>query len=396
MNKNELLKTCELLYATYNIPLVVFDENLQTIGYECPFGVFCKAFERLANAARESGRNPALVSDGAGIYGAVTVNGSGGTVIVGPFKNKKITDEVLANVVREHELNWDDLNGLKEFLTAVPSVSYNKFLNFVGLLHYLINREGTDVLEYFDENAERFKIPEKHAEGLWQGDDFVHGTYNLEQRLLSYVQNGDVEGLSAYFNNVIKTPITEGKLADDALRQSKNIFIGFIALVGKVGAIKGNLDIEQAYRLIDLYTQECERCVSVNQVNELRYNAIMDFTRRVAELKHPEAYSNEVYSALQFIKTHTNQPIGVDDVLKHVYKSRSSFMEQFKKETGETIGRYIMKAKLQESKLLLVYSDKTLAEISNFFYFSSQSHFQNLFKKEYGITPLAYRKKKQK
>ena len=211
------------------------------------------------------------------------------------------------------------------------------------------------------------------------------------------MKQGDTEGLSAFFDSVIKLQsIPEGKLADDALRQSKDIFIGFIALIGKVGAIKGNLDIEQTYQLIDLYTQECERCISVNQVNELRYNAIMDFTRRVAQLKHPDAYSNEVYSALQFIKSHTNCPIGVPDVIQHVNKSRSQFMAQFKKETGETIGKYIVKAKLQESKQLLAYSTRSIAEIAFSLYFSSQSHFQNLFKKEYGITPLAYRKKKQR
>ena len=213
---------------------------------------------------------------------------------------------------------------------------------------------------------------------------------------MTYVRNGDVNGLEAFFKSLANTPINEGKLAEDALRQSKNVFIGFIALVGKAGAIKGNLDIEQTYQLIDLYTQECERCVSVNQVNELRYNAIMDFTQRVAEQKHPEAYSNEVYAALQFIKSHTNQPIGIPDVLEHVDKSRSMFMAQFKKETGETIGRYIVKAKLQEAKLLLAYSERSLADISNFFYFSSQSHFQNAFKKEFGVTPLTYRKRKQK
>ena len=71
-------------------------------------------------------------------------------------------------------------------------------------------------------------------------------------------------------------------------------------------------------------------------------------------------------------------------------------MEQFKKETGETIGRYIMKAKLQEAKLLLAYSNRSLPAISNFLFFSSQSHFQNLFKKEFGITPLEYRRKHYK
>lgn len=107
-----------------------------------------------------------------------------------------------------------------------------------------------------------------------------------------------------FINEAIKRQsLLEGILADDALRQSKNIFIGFIAIVGKVGTIKGNLDIEQTYQLIDLYTQECEHCITVEQVNELRYNAIIDFTRCVAKLKHPDAYSNEVYSALQFIKS---------------------------------------------------------------------------------------------
>lgn len=163
-------------------------------------------------------------------------------------------------------------------------------------------------------------------------------------------------------------------------------------MVGKGGAIRGNLDIEQTYSLIDLYTQECERCTSVSQINQLRYTAILDFTRRVAEQKHPDAYSSEVFRALQFIKSHTNQPIGVDDVLNEVKKSRSVFMEQFKKETGETLGRYITKAKLEEAKLLLAYSDKSLPAISNTLYFSSQSYFQNLFKKQYGITPLEYRK----
>lgn len=131
--------------------------------------------------------------------------------------------------------------------------------------------------DFFNSQNNDFKVPEKHTEEIWKEDDFIHGTYNLEQRLLSYVRNGDVEGLAAFFKTVANTPTPEGKLADDALRQSKNIFIGFIALVGKVGAIKGNLDIEQTYQLIDLYTQECERCISVNQVNELRYNAIIGF-----------------------------------------------------------------------------------------------------------------------
>ena len=395
MDTKYLLKTCELLYASYNLPIICFNDKNEVIEFNCSYLGYKKVFRHIANKVT-SESNPSLVSGYAGLYGAIKTTDGKILILIGPFKNKKITADLFASVIHEHNLDWNELDLLKEFFGSIPRISYSKFLNFVCLVHYLINKEEISVVDFFNLHNNDFKIHEKHTEEIWKEDDFIHGTYNLEQRLLSYVRNGDVEGLAAFFKTVANAPTPEGKLADDALRQSKNIFIGFIALVGKVGAIKGNLDIEQTYQLIDLYTQECERCISVNQVNELRYNAIIDFAQRVADQKHPEAYSNEVYSALQFIKTHTNQPIGVDDVLKHVNKSRSMFMEQFKKETGETIARYIIKAKLQESKQLLAYSNKSIADISNFFYFSSQSHFQKAFKNEYGITPLAYRKKKQK
>lgn len=51
-----------------------------------------------------------------------------------------------------------------------------------------------------------------------------------------------------------------------------------------------------------------------------------------------------------------------------------------------------MQVRLREAKSLLQYTDKSLGEISSYLCFSSQSHFQNAFKKETGITPAAYRK----
>ena len=397
MTTESILKTCQLLYSSHNLPIICFDNEENISGYNCSCQEYKPVFHTLFKKATKE-KNPSLVTGYAGLYGVIFVKNYDCTILTGPFVNKKVTNELLDSIIHTNNLDWSKKESLKEFIAGIPHFSYNRFLSFISLIHYLFNKEEISITQHFNYVTKDFGIEKKYTEKILQEENtFSHGTYNLEQQLLSYVKQGDTEGLSAFFDSVIKLQsIPEGKLADDALRQSKDIFIGFIALIGKVGAIKGNLDIEQAYQLIDLYTQECERCISVNQVNELRYNAIMDFTRRVAQLKHPDAYSNEVYSALQFIKSHTNCPIGVPDVIQHVNKSRSQFMAQFKKETGETIGKYIVKAKLQESKQLLAYSTRSIAEIAFSLYFSSQSHFQNLFKKEYGITPLAYRKKKQR
>jgi AraC-like DNA-binding protein len=41
---------------------------------------------------------------------------------------------------------------------------------------------------------------------------------------------------------------------------------------------------------------------------------------------------------------------------------------------------------------LLTYSHTPLSEISAYLGFSSQSYFQNVFKKQFGMTPMQYRK----
>ena len=123
---------------------------------------------------------------------------------------------------------------------------------------------------------------------------------------------------------------------------------------------------------------------------------IMDFCQQAGETKMPEGISREVYTCINYICTHTNDTISVGDVAGCIQRSNSYIMKKFREELGFTIGAFITRCKLEEAKSLLTYSEKSLAEISNYLCFSSQPHFQSLFKKQYHITPLEYRKKSQK
>ena len=119
----------------------------------------------------------------------------------------------------------------------------------------------------------------------------------------------------------------------------------------------------------------------------------IDFAKRVAQLKLPDGISKEIYTCMQFISTHINEPINAADVVVFSGKSRAFLFKKFQQELAMTVGAYITHCRLQEAKLLLRYTDKSLNEISSYLCFSSQSHFQNVFKKYAGITPLEYRKK---
>ena len=173
------------------------------------------------------------------------------------------------------------------------------------------------------------------------------------------------------------------------------MFFGTVVQAGKHAAIPGGMNKEEAYQLIDVYAKECERMKTVGDISTLRYHMLLDFAERVGHAQIPADISSDVYECIQYINAHINEYIYVQDVADHIHRSRVYTIAKFKKELGFSIGQYITHAKLQEAKSLLLFTEKSLAEISSYLAFSSQAYFQNVFKKQYGITPTEYRKAKK-
>lgn len=253
-------------------------------------------------------------------------------------------------------------------------------------------------LEQYDQKIAKMrgKLAKSHAETSLSSKESgrIHGTYQFENLMISYIRDGEMQKLRKLLAGVAEQEaFVQGKLAYDPLRQAKNMLIGLVAVIGKVAGIGGGMDVEDAYRLIDLYTQECEKAQSVEEVNLLQYNMVLDFTEKVAQSKLPAGVSKETLAAVQFIQDHTNAQIGIDDVAAAIGKSRSSLTRQFHAETGKTVTEYITESKLRDAKRLLRYSDMTLAEIASYLAFSGQPYFQTVFKRHTGLTPMEYRKK---
>ena len=253
-----------------------------------------------------------------------------------------------------------------------------------------------DLVKVYEEKSEsvRSKMAKRHTASSQDAKESgtIHGTWQFENLMLSYIRDGEVEKLRAFLSEAVRhTDFIAGTLASDPLRQAKNLLIGLTAIVGKVAGIGGGMDIEDAYRLIDLYTQECEKTASVEDVYLLQYNMVMDFTERVRQAKLPDGLSREVFSAVQFIADHSHDSIGIDEVAAYVGHSRSYITRSFRTEIGKSINDYITEAKIRDAKRFLRYSDLSLGEISGSLAFSSQAYFQTVFKKETGMTPGEYR-----
>ena len=107
--------------------------------------------------------------------------------------------------------------------------------------------------------------------------------------------------------------------------------------------------------------------------------------------KIPMDMETDIYKAIQYISNHVNKNILVEDVAEYLGIDRSTLSRKFKRELGFNISSYIMRRKLEEAKSLLIYTDKSISEISEYLCFSTQSYFQNVFRSKFGTTPKKFR-----
>lgn len=344
-------------------------------------------------------RNPEFVSMTGDIeYGHVRIEETDYDLFIGPLFSAPISEHEIQLFFAEQQVPQEYKEQLTELLYAIPLCSHPQCLRYLVFLHLCLNhKEVTEDAFYAEADTQLYQRMKHEIEADVDAreNESSHDSYAFEMRLYHLIELGDTGRLKAFFESA-QTPPREGKLAHSPLRQAKNIFIGGATKAVMLGAIPGGLDIEKAYQLVDLYVQECEQMQTIEEVHRLQYIMMMDFCQRTGNAKMPKNISSEIYRCITFIKNHTNEPLTVDDVAGHINRSRSYLMRRFKAETGMQVNAYITDCKMSEACDLLMYSHTSLSEISAYLGFSSQSYFQNVFKKQFGITPMQYRKNNSK
>lgn len=275
------------------------------------------------------------------------------------------------------------------FFQFIPPVSLTSFLTKMLLVNYYVNQEKLELSDILKNNSG--KISAQHVEKTYeQKETFTHNnSYEVESLILHYIETGNMDGLkNMTFTDAV---IQAGVVAPTQLRQIKNTHIAITTLATR-SAIKSGVDTDTAFQISDLYIRTAEQTNDPAALNALSFQMLLDFAGKVQERFLPGTSDELLLRALRFVQQNTNSPITVRDVAEYVGFSRSYFSTYFKEQMGFSLSAYILRCKLEESKQLLQFTDKPLSVISNYLCFSSQSHFQTAFKKQYGITPLQYRK----
>ncbi len=224
-----------------------------------------------------------------------------------------------------------------------------------------------------------------------------HHTYEEELLQYEYVRKGDMRSVKE--NERFFSAGITGRLSLDELRNKRYLFVVATTLATRF-AIEGGLESQYAYIISDSYIQKMDTLSTIDEITALQSEMISYFTAEVVknnETSHSKAdalipISKATYRAMDYIYYHLHEKILLKDIAEDVGLSPNYLNSLFKKEKGITIQEYITTKRIEAAKNMLIYSDFSETEISEFLAFSSVSHFIKVFRDKTGLTPSLYQK----
>lgn len=100
----------------------------------------------------------------------------------------------------------------------------------------------------------------------------------------------------------------------------------------------------------------------------------------------------DLAQTIRFIREHACRGIDVSDVVSAVPLSRRVLERRFRRYLNRTPKQEILRVRMEKAKLLIAQSDLSIEAVAKRSGFTGFRHFAEVFRREVGMTPLAYRR----
>lgn len=307
--------------------------------------------------------------------------------IFGPASPEPLTFSQLHSYRHRHHISIRDF--------GISCLSIPAALTCLSAAYYMVTGIQMDEQVILRQNQQLVLPSEKELFEYQLGigvQEKGHMAYAEELKWLSGIENGIAADRVGLSSNEIEEVEKVGILAqNDNLKQTEYMVISAICLATRA-AIRGGVSASEAYSLSETYYQKIAKCKNAIDILNLYHKAISHFTERVRANKNKRS-AYYVEQCKDYITRHYHHKFSLQQLADELGMSYGYLSRKFSEETGMTMTQYLIKKRLEAAANLLKYSETKISTISDYLCFNSQSHFGELFKKQYQVTPLEYRRK---
>ena len=145
-------------------------------------------------------------------------------------------------------------------------------------------------------------------------------------------------------------------------------------------------------RIGELAAEKLNEMLEGRRLSKPEYISVGVKRIEVRESTSPVTQSGKLdQRALAFIQAHYAESIRPQDVVKELKVSRRLADLRFSEIQGESIGKAILRTRLEAARRLLVTTNNTLGSIANSCAFRKLERLNAAFKRQYGMSMTAYR-----
>jgi len=98
-----------------------------------------------------------------------------------------------------------------------------------------------------------------------------------------------------------------------------------------------------------------------------------------------------ILTCQQYVQNNLQADLSNSKLAALAFMATNSFSRFFKENTGESVQQYVMKSKIENARLLMHHSDKSIDMIASDCGFCSRHHFSKAFKQTVGMSPGHYK-----
>lgn len=316
-------------------------------------------------------------------YARVRRKGIQGWILAGPVQTV-VGAEPALKIAQKHKIQAASYR--------LPYCELKTFLEAMKLLLYEETSEKVCLSELYTKQQPEPEQQKFFEKKRWmEKGGHLHNPYQHEQKKLGSIRAGNLKLLEECQNEVWPGEI--GQLADNPLRQEKNLSIVVISIACRA-AIDGGVAPQKAFSMSDVFISNIERMTQVLPIQAAVVEYEREFARAVEQVKHDSEHNRYVERAKEYVAEHIDESIRVVQIGEALGINENYLTGLFHKYEGITLQHYIRKEKVRQAKELLLYSSYSCSEIAALLCFSTQSHFSSAFKREVGMTPAKYRESK--
>lgn len=392
----EFTKSLECLSSITGLPISILDENGAILNNWPKTDndiVFAPANLEVIGYFRISKRDvhhPLIIFLDPGFLLGMIQLDSGQYVLIGLVSPYRHSREDVLRLVSE-AIHPGHLQQFCDSLINQPLISQEQLKDLICLITRLADNEAAPENIMFADLATEKKLGSTQLEqSLFEQreEQEYHVPVDFETSVCTAIEMGDRVLLERTLFSPVQGKV--GRMSSNDLRQQKYTFICMATLVSRA-AIRGGLNPETAFSLSDLYCQRADLLTEIPLIQNLTFTMLMDFCGKVREIKKRPATSATIEKCLDYISVHLHDAISLDQLSDHCGLCGRSLSIRFRNELGMGIPEYIHREKIKEAEYLLRSTDYSLAQITSFLNYTTQSYFTSIFRKYTGQTPQQYR-----